>query len=77
MELNEFKKYIDEYFLNTKVEEVCEHLSNQIINYKNMRRKYPINFDYLCASALYVLDKIKEDPEVAKIIKKYEFNIWK
>ena len=67
------KKYTDKYFLSNEVvvPETKEHLYNQIINYKDMKTKYPVNFDYLCAAAIYVLDKIKEDPEVAQDIRKY------
>ena len=46
------------------------HLQNQIVNYKSFYEKYPMNFDYLTASAIYVSKLIEENPSIAQEIHK-------
>lgn len=41
------------------------HLKDELENYKTISAKYPIMFDYLASAALYVLEEIEKDTNIA------------
>jgi hypothetical protein len=50
------------------IAETYIHLQNQIENAKAWTNKYPLNFSYLIAAAIYVLKLIENTPDLANTI---------